>query len=168
MTARTWFAEGVQGRHVLAGLVAFFGVMLLANAIFVYFAVATFSGGDTSKPYQKGLAYNQTIQADAIQAERGWRTEIGYRAGRFTLQVTNRTGDPVTRLHVAAEFARPATEKDDRRVILQEVSDGRYESALQLAQGLWVVSIASRREGDPQESAYRYRLKQRLYVAGTP
>jgi nitrogen fixation protein FixH len=166
MTARNWFADGVQGRHVLAGLVAFFGVMLLANAIFVYFAVATFSGGDTSKPYQRGLAYNQTIQADAIQAERGWQTEIGYQAGRFTLQVMDRTDAPVTRLQVSAEFARPATDKDDRRVILREVADGRYESALQLPQGLWVVSIASRREGDPQESAYR--LKRRLYVAGMP
>ena len=48
----------------------------------------------------------------------------------------------------------------------REVADGRYESALQLPQGLWVVSIASRREGDPQESAYR--LKRRLYVAGMP
>ena len=65
MTARTWFANGIQGRHVLAGLAGFFGLMLLANAVFVYFAVATFSGGDTSKPYQKGLHYNQTIAADA-------------------------------------------------------------------------------------------------------
>jgi nitrogen fixation protein FixH len=166
MTARTWFADGVHGRHVLAGLVGFFGVMLLANAIFVYFAVATFSGGDTSKPYQRGLAYNQTIEADAAQAARGWRTEIGYQSGTLAFHVTDRTGAPVTRLHVAAEFARPATDKHDRRVVLQEVSDGRYSAAIDLPQGLWVISVASRHNDEPRESAYR--LKQRLYVAGMP
>ena len=166
MTARSWFADGVQGRHVLAGLAAFFGVMLLANAIFVYFAVATFSGGDTSKPYQKGLTYNQTIQADASQAERGWRTQIAYQAGTLMFHLTDRTGAPVTRLHVAAEFARPATDKEDRRVILKEVSEGRYAAAVDLPPGLWLISIASRLKGEPGESAYR--LKQRLYVTGAP
>lgn len=166
MTARTWFANGVQGRHVLAALVAFFGVMVLANAIFVYFAVATFSGGDTSKPYQKGLNYNRTIQADAAQAERNWQTEIDYQAGTLTLRFADRTGVPVTGLDVAAELARPVTDKDDRRVTLQEVSEGRYEAGVALPQGLWVISVASRQKGEPWDDAYR--LKRRLYVAGTP
>lgn len=56
--------KGIDGRHVLLGLVAFFGVMFVVNAIFVYFAVATFSGGDTSNPYQKGLHYDQMLEAD--------------------------------------------------------------------------------------------------------
>ena len=43
MTARTWFADGVHGRHVLAGLVGFFGVMLLATALYVALPVAPWS-----------------------------------------------------------------------------------------------------------------------------
>lgn len=166
MTARSWFANGVQGRHVLAGLIGFFGVMLLANAIFVYFAVATFSGGDTSKPYQKGLNYNQAIEADAAQAERGWQSEIDYQAGTLTINFSDKEGAPVTGLHVAADLARPVTDREDRRVFLQEVSEGRYEAAVELPQGLWVISVASRHKGKPRESAYR--LKRRLSVAGTP
>jgi nitrogen fixation protein FixH len=166
MTARTWFADGVQGRHVLAGLVGFFGVMLLANAIFVYFAVATFSGGDTSKPYQKGLSYNQTIQADAAQAERGWQTEINYQGGTLTLRFADRTGAAVTGLHVTVDLARPATDREDRSVVLKELSEGRYSAAIDLPQGLWVISVVSRYEDEPRESDYR--LKQRLYVAGAP
>ncbi|HSD93517.1 MAG TPA: FixH family protein [Methyloceanibacter sp.] len=161
MTART-----VQGRHVLAGLVAFFGVMMLANAIFVYFAVVTFSGGDTSKPYQKGLNYNQTIQADDLQAERGWQTEIEYRRGTLTLRFADSAGAAVTGLDVAVELARPTTDKDDRRLILKEVSEGRYSAAIALPQGLWVVSAASRHKDEGGETAYR--LKRRLHVAGAP
>jgi len=65
------FAKGIEGRHVLMALIGFFGVMFLVNGIFVYFAVATFSGGDTSDPYRKGLHYNETLQAADRQAERG-------------------------------------------------------------------------------------------------
>ena len=166
MTARTWFANGVQGRHVLAGLIGFFGVMVLANAIFVYFAVATFSGGDTSKPYQKGLNYNQTIEADVAQAERGWHSEIGYQSGTLTINFSDKQGAPVTGLHVAADLARPVTDREDRRVFLQEVSEGRYEAAVELPQGLWVISVASRHKGEPRENAYR--LKRRLTIVGTP
>ena len=51
MSERAWLAKGIEGRHVLIGLVAFFGVMLVANGIFVYYALETFAGGDTSDPY---------------------------------------------------------------------------------------------------------------------
>jgi nitrogen fixation protein FixH len=166
MTARTWFANGIEGRHVLAGLIGFFGVMVLANAVFVYFAVATFSGGDTSKPYQKGLDYNQTIAADARQAERGWRSEIGYddKTGVLKLSFHDKTGAPVTGLHVSAKLSRPATDREDRRVVLQEASEGVYAGAADLAPGLWVISVASRETG--RTSAYR--LKRRLFVAEKP
>ena len=35
--------------------------------------LATFSGGDTSDPYRKGLHYNETLAAAERQAERGWQ-----------------------------------------------------------------------------------------------
>jgi nitrogen fixation protein FixH len=87
MRRDSWLANGIQGRHVLMGLVAFFGVMLLANAIFVYFAVATFSGGDTSDPYRKGLNYNAALEEAKRQAEQGWRTDVQYddKTGRLLL-----------------------------------------------------------------------------------
>ena len=80
MNTRGRVANGLTGRHVLIALVAFFGVMLIANGIFVYFAVATFSGGDTSNAYRKGLDYNETLAAAERQAERGWHSEIAYDA----------------------------------------------------------------------------------------
>lgn len=168
MTARAWFADGIQGRHVLAGLIGFFGLMALANAIFVYFAVSTFSGGDTAKPYQKGLDYNQTLEVDALQTARGWRTELNYddKTGKLRLAFSDRTGAPVTGLHVGAKLSRPATDKEDRRVVLKEASAGVYAASVDLAPGLWVISVASREAGERRASAYR--LKRRLLVAETP
>ena len=114
MTARTWLADGIQGRHVLAALVAFFGMMFVANAIFVYFAVATFSGGDTSDPYRKGLHYNDTLEAAQRQEERGWHTEVAYdgKTRRLTLSFLDKAMAPVAGLHVAATLGRPATDHE--------------------------------------------------------
>jgi nitrogen fixation protein FixH len=168
MTARPRSAVVIEGRHVLFGLTAFFGVMLLANAIFLYLAVTTFSGGDTSNPYQKGLHYKDTLEADRRQAERGWRTELAYddETGRLTLKVLDQAAAPILGLHVGAKLGRPATDREDRRIMLKKHAEGVYAATLDLAPGLWVVSIASRREGEDRSDAYR--LKQRLLVAETP
>jgi nitrogen fixation protein FixH len=158
----------IEGRHVLLGLIAFFGIMLLANAIFLYFAVTTYSGGDTSNDYQKGLHYNATLEAAKLQSERGWRTELAYddRTGRLILKVLDRAAAPITGLRVAASLGRPATDRNDRKVALKELGEGLYAATIDLAPGAWVVAIASRREGEDRNSACR--LKQRLVVAGTP
>jgi nitrogen fixation protein FixH len=163
-----WFAKGIQGYHVLIGLVAFFGMMLLANGIFVYFAVATFSGGDTSNAYRKGLDYNATLQAAERQAERGWRTEVRYddKTGRLSLSFLDGAAEPVTGLHVAATLIRPATDKEDRSLELTEVSQGIYTATVRLAPGLWVISAASNEQGEARDPVYR--LKQRLLVADRP
>ncbi|MGD9501401.1 MAG: FixH family protein [Methyloceanibacter sp.] len=158
----------LKGRHVLLGLIAFFGVMVLVNAVFVYFAVATFSGGDASNTYSKGLHYNETLEAARLQEERGWRTELAYddKSGRLTFKVLDRAAEPINGLHVAAALERPATDKEDRKVVLKALGEGAYAATIDLAPGAWVVGITSRREGEDRDDPYR--LKQRLVVAETP
>ena len=36
MTGRTWFPNGLTGRHVLIAVIAFFGVMLVASLFAAY------------------------------------------------------------------------------------------------------------------------------------
>jgi nitrogen fixation protein FixH len=167
MTAQLNANPVIEGRHVLLGLIVFFGVMLLVNAIFLDLAVTTYSGGDRSNAYQKGLHYNATLEAAKLQSERGWRTELAYdeRTGRLILKVLDRAAAPVTGLHVAVSLERPATDRNDRKVALKELGEGVYAATIDLAPGAWVVAIVSRpeRKGDGA-----YRLKQRLIVAATP
>ena len=80
MSETVWFAKGIEGRHVLLGFIAFFGVIFLVNGIFVYYALGTFGGGDTSDPYRKGLHYNDTLAEAARQADQGWKEELVYGA----------------------------------------------------------------------------------------
>jgi nitrogen fixation protein FixH len=168
MTAQPNPNPVIKGRHVLLGLISFFGVMLLANSIFLYLAVATYSGGETSNAYQKGLHYNATLEAATLQSERGWSTELDYddEIGQLTLKVFDRAAAPIAGLHVGAQLGRPATDREDRRVVLKETFRGLYAADLNLAPGGWVISIAARRESG--DSNYAYRLKQRLVVAKKP
>jgi len=163
-----WLADGLKGRHVLMALVAFFGVMLVANGIFVYFAVATFSGGDTSNAYRKGLNYNETLAAAERLAARGWQSQIAYddRAGRLSVSVRDREEVPVTGLSIEAALSRPATAQEDQAVGLIEAEPGVYAAEIKLAPGLWVISVAPTEASDASEPVYR--LKHRLFVADRP
>ena len=168
MTARTSSATGIAGRHVLWGLIGFFGVIFAVNAIFVYAAEETFSGGDTSDPYRKGLDYNATLRAAERQTERGWQTEIAYDAktGRLALNFVDKSALPITGLGINATLSRPATDKEDRRVAMVETTPGVYAGTVSLAPGLWVLSVASHKGGAGHGTAYR--LKRRLFVAERP
>jgi nitrogen fixation protein FixH len=168
MTNEGWFTQELRGRHVLVVLCAFFGVMFVVNGIFVYLALSTFSGGDTSNPYGKGLHYNEMLKADERQAERGWQTAVAYdaRARQLRISLIDKAAEPVSGLHVAVMLSRPATSKDDRHLRLREVSQGVYAADVGLAPGVWVVAMASRGEDEKRRSAFR--LKQRLYIPDNP
>lgn len=158
-----WFANGIEGRHVLMGLIVFFGVMFVANGLLVYYALGTFSGGDRPDPYRSGLNYNETIAEAERQAALGWRTDFAYDASaeRLTLRFADEAAVPVSGLILAATLTRPATDQQDRNLAFREVSQGVYVSDVALAPGGWVLSVVSSAHagGEPL-----YRLKRRLFV----
>jgi len=167
MSSEGWFAKGIEGRHVLMGLIVFFGVMLAANSFLVYYALDTFSGGDRSDPYRAGLRYNETIDAAKRQAALGWQTDMAYDdgQGRLTLNVQDKAEVPVTGLALGAMVSRPATNREDHTIDFNEVSPGVYAADIELAPGVWVISLASHREEGGEPS---YRVKRRLVVADKP
>jgi nitrogen fixation protein FixH len=144
----------LTGRTVLAMLVAFFGVMLLANFIMARQAVKTFSGLDTNNPYDTGLAYNNEIAAAKAQAALGWSVELtrtpGGSATQLTATVKDKAGQPVTGLDVSMHFFYPATSKFDREIVAGAVADGVYSGAAELAPGRWDVELNLKRNGERQ------------------
>lgn len=166
-SSQRWFANGIEGRHVLMGLVAFFGVMFVANGLLVYYALGTFSGGDRPDPYRSGLTYNETIAAGERQAALGWQSEIAYdpAAARLTLRFADKAAEPVSGLRLDGQLTRPATDREDRALAFTEVSPGVYAAEVALGPGRWVLSVESllHEGGEPL-----HRLKRRLFVADRP
>jgi nitrogen fixation protein FixH len=162
-----WFANGLTGRHVLLSLLAFFGVMLIANGLFVYFALSTFTGSD-SDPYRRGLHYNDTLAAAERQTDKGWQSALSYDAakGRLLLGLTDDKSRPVRGLQIKAVVGRPVTDKEDRTLELQEQASGVYAADIDLPSGQWVISAAT--PDEPRSGVPAYQFKQRLSVGVTP
>ena len=155
MSETVWFADGIKGRHVLLGFIAFFGVIFLANGIFLYYALETFGGGDTTDPYRKGLHYNETLAEAARQDAQGWRTELIYGADRAAhpQPCTTGTGMSPYGLHLEPSLGRPATDVQDVTLKLGEAAAGTsMRPRIHLAPGQWVVSATAddpSRAGEP-------------------
>ncbi|MCW5759840.1 MAG: FixH family protein, partial [Phenylobacterium sp.] len=64
---------GIRGWHVLAGVSAFFAVIIAVDASFAVLAIRTFPGQVSVTPYEDGLLYNRHIAQLEAQARLGWR-----------------------------------------------------------------------------------------------
>jgi nitrogen fixation protein FixH len=164
MSVGRWLPERIEGRHVLAGLVGFFTVMLLANGIFVFFALRTFNGFATDDAYRKGLNYNASIAFDRTQAARGWRPALRYERAslRLVLEVRDRRGDGVSGLTISGRIGRPAADFADQGLKLREVAPAIYAAPVDLAPGNWTVAMTLFENRAMTKPAHR--LKQRLWV----
>lgn len=135
----------LKGWHVLAMLLAFFGVTIGVNAVFVTYALSTFSGEDISKPYLRGLAYNETLETRAAQAQLKWRASIevtraDQTSAELVVTFADAGGAPLSALEVKAKLRRPTDARLDRDVTLAAIGDGRYRVRLDdVAAGQWDV-----------------------------
>jgi nitrogen fixation protein FixH len=154
----------LKGWHVLAALLAFFGVMIGANLIFVYFALTTFSGVETSDAYRIGIKYNARLE-EARQLEKlGWQGKISWQNGHLELVLTSEDGKPIRGVRVEGEIGRPSTDRFDQSVTFAEQGSGHYSSdQIQLEPGNWIVAVEAH---DPLAAGTtRFRLKERLWLS---
>lgn len=151
----------LQGRHVLALLLAFFGVIFAVNGYFLYAALTTHSGVVAAEPYRKGLAYNARIAADERQSGLAWREAISVaRDGMIAVTVSDRDGAPVAGLSIAGVIGRPSTGSHDRPLRLAELGPGRYAAEIgALGEGNWIVVIEARLAAGDAEPVYRARRR---------
>ena len=155
----------LTGRHVLYGLLAFFGVVAAANAVFIYLAIDSFTGLSTDNPYQRGVAYNETLEARSAQRALGWRAEVAFEEasyGRGVLHATlrDRNGVPLEDLQVKGQVRRPTHSGYDQDVVLARAADGVYAVELALPlRGQWDVRLtAEARDGR------RFEMERRLWL----
>ncbi len=156
----------LTGRHVLAWLGAFFGVMFIANIAMIYFALHTLHGSELENPYDASQAFNKRIAEARAQDERGWKADVMTRAEgsgeRVMVEFRDRRGVPISDLTVTARFEHPFDAAKDRQTTL--ASDGvNYEGiATPVGPGRWTLVIEASR------GAQRlFRSENKLAIADT-
>lgn len=123
------------------------GVVVLVNAVLVYFAVGTWSGLETDNYYRRGLQYNEAIADARMQRERGWKSTLTVSAGpvegrAFDVGVAfrDKAGAALEGLTVQVLAERPTAQGHDREITLTPVGGGVYAGRLVLElPGLWRV-----------------------------
>ena len=153
-----------RSRWVPWAFVAFFGVVLAANATMIVVATTTWPGLQTEQAYQRGLAHDEALAAAAAQAALGWQVEFafeqtGERSGTLRLDLTDRFGHALQDGSVQVAFVRPTHGGHDLVVELNHHYGGRYlrDVALPLA-GQWEARVhVVAPDGE-------YRLRERIYL----
>ena len=153
-----------RGHWIPWAFVAFFGIVLAANGAMIWFAFQSWTGLETGSAYQRGLAYNRTLEAARQQAALGWKVgfsseQTGERQAVIELTLQDRHGDLLERAHVQATIVRPTHVGYDFMQGLIHKTAGRYQALLDLPlPGQWEIRIVAAEGGDA------YRLTERVYL----
>lgn len=166
MSADAMTDDGVKkltGHHVLLALFAFFGAMLLANGLFLYFALSTFNGLENPNAYQDGINYNARIEAERRQAALGWTHEVTLSGdGRLALTMKDRKGNALSGLKISGTIMRPASDRFTRELAFQETAPGVYAAQVDgIGSGNWITALSVADSAAGAEAIYR--LKERLW-----
>ncbi len=123
--------------------VGFFALIFMFDGVFVYLATSTHTGVVTEQAYEKGLNYNQTIEAAAAQKALGWQGEVTYdTSNQLNYVVRDHDGALVTNAKVVAELTRPTHNGVDFNSSLLEIAPGIYQAPIEFPlDGVWDVRI---------------------------
>ena len=158
----------LTGWHILYAMVGFFGVIITVNAVFLYYAVTSFSGIETSDAYRKGIAYNARLAEGRALDNLGWKGTFGVNADRIELVITDTSGAPVRGLALEGRIGRPSTDRFDRDIVFTDVGEGRYvANTSSLGPGNWIVAAESQAPTTKTSANadIRFRLKDRLWIS---
>lgn len=134
-----------RGRWIPWIFVAGFALVILVNGVMIYIALASFTGLQTEEHYQRGLEYNQVLEAERTQEALGWTVDVnaedtGDRRILLSIRAADATGSPLNGADVKARLVRPVQSGHDMDVILSARGHGRYAADVELPlRGQWDI-----------------------------
>jgi nitrogen fixation protein FixH len=128
--------------------VGFFGVVVVVNAVMIWFAVTTFTGLDREEPYLRGIDYNAVLEEQRRQEALGWTAAVAANGDRLAVEVVDRLEQPVAGAVVHAALTRPVNAALDFTAELEAAGAGRYAAPIDWpAPGRWDVLVTVEQDG---------------------
>ena len=128
------------GRHMLAVMLAFFGVIIAVNLTMATFARTSWSGLVVQNTYVASQQFNARAEEGRRQAELGFAPALAVEAGMLRFSLTDKEGRPVRLTDGIATLRRPVGDADDATVALAP-RGAALEAALDVADGAWIVEV---------------------------
>lgn len=131
------------GGHMIAAMLAFFGVIISVNLLMATFATKSWTGLVVKNSYVASQTFNESAEAFRRQEALGWHGEFAFQNDAISYRLIARDGTEVTAQTVALTFRRPAHETEDHSVMLTRFGDGDFRADHPLGDGAWVVEVAA-------------------------
>lgn len=136
------------GRHMLAIMIAFFGVVIAVNFTMATLAEVTFGGTVVDNSYVASQRFNTWLRDARAQESLGWRTALGVDGQRRVTIAARDGAGPLLGAEVHAMARHPVGAAPDMIFAFRPAGDGLYVSEMALPPGRWLVQVEIRRGGD--------------------
>ena len=156
-------AKPITGKHVFLAFLAFFGCIFVANTFLIHYALSSWNGVVIKDPYEKGLAYNKTLNVREAERELGWHIQTHWEKeapqnGVFLVSVMGEDNQPLTNSNVSVTFKRPTTQGYDQTFELNATATGFSRPIAFPLPGQWDAYVTVQ-QGDKSLTS-----KQRLHI----
>lgn len=131
------------GKHMLAIMIAFFGVIFAVNFTMVYFARHSWTGLVVQNSYVASQEFNEKTAEMEASAALDVHPTVTVEQGVLKLALLTRAGEPVVATAVKIALGRPSDDGEDFTVELAAKDAGHYEVAQQLGKGQWTGFVTA-------------------------
>ncbi|MER9311159.1 FixH family protein [Mesorhizobium australicum] len=129
------------GRHMLAIILAFFGVVIAVNLTMATLANTSWTGLVVENTYVASQQFNKKAEEGRAQAALDWTAKLTIAWGEVRYGLTDAVGKPVPLYTVKVLFRHPAYEKEDESVTLALASGQEFAAQHMPKDGVWIVEI---------------------------
>lgn len=129
------------GRHMLAIMLAFFGVIIGVNVLMATLANTSWTGLVVENTYVASQEFNEKARAGRAQAALGWKSELTIAGGEVRYRLADAAGKAVALHGVKVLFRHPAYETEDETVVLSAGATQEFAARHTPKDGVWIVEI---------------------------
>ncbi|WP_256753621.1 FixH family protein [Mesorhizobium sp. Mes31] len=141
MTAKAQRPREFTGKHMLAVILAFFGVILAVNLTLATLANTSWTGLVVENTYVASQQFNKKAEEGRAQAALGWTGKLTIAWGEVRYSLTDAAGKPVALHGVKVLFRHPAYEKEDKSVTLALATGQEFAAQHMPKDGVWIVEV---------------------------
>ena len=145
------------GWFVVRWILPFFGVMLIANIVFVWFALSTHTGIQVENAYDKGANYNQILEQARERELLGWQVDLDIEEHLILIALFDKAGNPIENAEIDVFLFSPRSANNDQVLMVQKLDGGQFSAPYPSElDGQWELRLTVKNEGKSVE--YRRKL----------
>ncbi len=129
------------GGHMLACMLAFFGIIVAVNLGMAIVASSSWTGLVVKSSYVASQKFNGQLAEARRQSKAGLQSKISYSTGTLSVKITDRDGTALTPGEASLWIGRPAFEEHDRTLPLICDEKGLCSAGIELGPGPWALRI---------------------------